>query len=378
MQLEVCLATQADISDCNELHNKFYGISRTLEQWDWTFDNGLLDLPELSFIIVRDGEKLVGTQALIPIQMVDQQGVYWTAKSEETLVEANYRGQQLSGRMYNFAFEFCTAHNIASIWGFTPARKALERAGFEIPAQTAQLIRPLRLPALSQLAGLMDSDSRGAKRFLMQSALMLASGILTGLSAMTDAVFGAAGKSAVKSGNLDLRDLAEADDACANLCRAFVEEWGGTTIYRDAKYLNWRIFSNRFLRANVVAAYHGEELLGWCAFSEDSDGVGYIIDIVCILSPDGTVDARECVGALLSNATKRLRDMGASSIRAWSMTSHKFDLVVKQVLLRQGFYSLKRGNSVVLYRLKDSNGDTRVQDFSDWSVTRIYTEGRAG
>ena len=143
-------------------------ILRSLNQWNWTFQNKLFPELELAFIVAEDGGKIIGTQALIPIQMIDKDGIYWSAKSEETLVDVNYRGQGLFEKMYSKAFEVSKMYNFQSIWGFTPARKAFLGVGFEIPMDTSQLFKPLRLKCVNVLLNNDHNNSGlfGLKDFL--------------------------------------------------------------------------------------------------------------------------------------------------------------------------------------------------------------------
>ena len=182
MAVKIRLANQGDFKTCNALHNAAYDSARSLEQWAWTFNSSLFSEADLHFVLAEDEGKIVGTQALMPIQMIDAGGVYWSAKSEETLVDLEYRGQGLFEKMYEKAFEVARESNFESIWGFTPARKSFERVGFEIPQDTSQLFRPLRSDCITTLlrpsAG--DSGSRSMKGF-MTALLYTVAGLFASL-----------------------------------------------------------------------------------------------------------------------------------------------------------------------------------------------------
>lgn len=146
--MEIRLIRDNDIEACNALHNKFSPNPRTLEQWRWDFQSGLYESDQRPFAVVDDGGRIAGTQAFIPIPMIDHTGVFWTAKSEETLVDPDYRGQKLFDRMYDLLFEYARSHDLRYIWGFTPATKAFGKIGFQIPGMTEQILFPFRPRAL--------------------------------------------------------------------------------------------------------------------------------------------------------------------------------------------------------------------------------------
>ena len=91
-KVEMRLGTSADAPACNDFHNSYYGTSRTLAQWQWEFGRSPANNGSLPFVMALADSTVVGTQALIPIQLVDSRGAYWSGKSEETLVAESMRG----------------------------------------------------------------------------------------------------------------------------------------------------------------------------------------------------------------------------------------------------------------------------------------------
>jgi GNAT superfamily N-acetyltransferase len=377
MTIIVRLATKSDSKACNSLHNRSYGNSRTLDQWNWTFQNGLFTDLELPFIVAEDEGIIIGTQALIPIQMIDEDGVYWSAKSEETLVDPDYRGQGLFEKMYGKVFEVAKASDFQSIWGFTPARKSFLRVGFEIPGDTSQLFKPLKAKCVVTLLDIADSDSElvGVKDFFRKILYLMAGAIASLYSHAREWV-----TRRLKSGLeiVELHDLASAPEQAKKLCFDFIAHWGGTTIYRDQKYLKWRIFDNPYLKPNMIGAYIKGELIGYCGFSLGENQMGHIVDIFVTEPKNSDISSGDIVHKLLASATSRMSDMGASGIRGWSMTSHKFDKLVADEAKKLGYIFFNRGTAVVLNNSYETNCHRNTDEFENWSVSRIYTEGRTG
>ena len=377
MSIKIRLATKADSKDCNSLHNRAYGVSRTLDQWNWTFQNQLFTDLELPFVVAEDKEKIVGTQALIPIQMIDKDGVYWSAKSEETLVDIDYRGQGLFEKMYEKIFEIAKVSNFHSIWGFTPARKSFLRVGFEIPIDTSQLFKPLKAKCVVTLLNTEDNNFKltGLKNHFKKLIYLL-----SGAVASTYSRFRGWTSKQLRFGleKVEMHDLTCAPEEAKKLCYDFIAQWGGTTIYRDKKYLKWRVFDNPYNKANMIGAYINGELVGYCAFALGENKIGYIIDILVAEPKKSERNSRNIIYKLISTASNRMSDMGAYGIRGWNMTSHKFDKLVASEAKKLGYISIDRGTAVVLHRSYTTNYQRSIDDFENWSVSRIYTEGRDG
>jgi GNAT superfamily N-acetyltransferase len=377
MSIQIRLATKADAIACNDLHNKAYGNSRTLEQWSWTFGNGLFSDLELPFVVAEDEGIIVGTQALIPIQMIDEDGVYWSAKSEETLVASDYRGQGLFEKMYDKVFEVARASDFQSIWGFTPARKSFQRVGFNIPGDTSQLFKPLKPKCVITL---IDNAGTNTEQVglngLFWKTLYLMAGVTASLYSGVREWFTRRFKSELEM--VELHDLTSAPQQGGQLSEDFITHWGGTTIYRDQKYLKWRIFDNPYCKPNMVGAYVEGELIGYCGFSLGENQMGHIVDIFVTVPKSRDIAPGDVVYKLLASATNRMSDMGACGIRGWSMTTHKFDQLVAQEAKKLGYIFFDRGTAVVLNNSYETNCHRNTDEFECWSVTRIYTEGRTG
>ena len=142
MAIQIRLLLENEIDLANDFFNAIYKTNRSIENFRWEF----LDGPNGSaiYIIAIDANasqinKVVGIQCAIPIELANVKGqTVLTAKSEDTLVDPAYRGQKIFERMYDLLFEECKKAGIKYIWGFTPAKKAFERIGFEIPYQAQQ------------------------------------------------------------------------------------------------------------------------------------------------------------------------------------------------------------------------------------------------
>jgi len=341
-----------------------------MSQWRWEFADNTYGQTPIPFAFAKVDDKIVGTQAFIPIRMIDRDGVYWTAKSEATLVDPDYRGQRLFEKMYELLFRYAEEHEFSYVWGFTPAIKAFTRLEFTVPGVTQQLFMPFSSRSVTAMLGKLPRDRPGGARDRIKAATLRA-----GITAarMASAVSIALTSRKLPSG-LEIRTMQEPDAQAGNCCKRFIEQWGGTTIYRDSNYLRWRLFENPYVKSVVRAIYEGDELLGWTAYTLGDDGLGYLVDML-ISCDESRYKPSSLIRILLLEAVLGTRNMGATGIRGWRVNQHPFDRLVCREARKVGFYHIKRGHSVVLYNCPAQRVRAGYGKFDDWYISRIYTEG---
>lgn len=302
--------------------------------------------------------------------MIDSDGVYWTAKSEETLLDPDYRGQRWLGKMYGLLFRYAEEHEFSWVWGFTPAEKALTRVNFTIPGVTQQLFMPFSPRSVEAITGKLSGDRPSDARARIKAAAIR---VVSPAAQIVSAAKIALTSRTLPSG-LEIRTMNEPDEQAGNCAERFVEQWGGTTIYRDADYMRWRLFENPYVKSIVRAIYDGEKLLGWTAYTLGDDGLGYLVDMF-VSCDNSCYQPRSLIRQLLLEAVLGARNMGATGIRGWRVNQHPFDRLVCREARKIGFYHIKRGRAVVLYNLPAGRKRISFDKFDDWYISRIFTEG---
>lgn len=368
--MEVRLVAAGEEEACNAFHNRFHLENRTLLQWRWEFASNPFGRTSIPYAVVRDGGNIVGTQAFIPIRMIDRNGIYWTAKSEETLVDPDCRGQGLFEKMYELLFRYAEEQSFAYIWGFSPAIKAFTRLGFTVPGVTQQLFIPFSSRSVSTMLTKQRGGETGSARAQMKSHIIRLGSVAARMISVAKITLT---NRRLPSG-LQIRTMAESNPQIGILCQQFIEQWGGTTIYRDADYMRWRLFENPYVRGIVRGIYERDQLLGWVVYTLGDDGLGYLVDIM--VGCDATrYEPSNLVRALLLDAVLGTRNMGATGIRGWRVNEHPFDRLVCKTARQIGFYHIKHGHAMVKYDCPAARARVAHEKFDDWYVTRIYTEG---
>ncbi len=366
--IDIKFIEDCDYERSNDFHNQLYGTKRNLKQWEWEFVTNCKD--KILFVIAKENNEILGSQALIPIKLIDKEGIFLSAKSEETLVAPSLRGQGIFKRMYDLLFEYAQENNIQVIWGFTPATKSFTDIGFYVPGNTAQLFMPMSYKAITSLLG--DRKYSTLKYMLMKAGF-------AGTQLISSIKFRMNKKKGnMKNIHIDTRITSPSE--AGNICEDFVKQWGGVTIYRDADYLQWRIFNNPNIKAILKTVSIDSKIIGWIAYSVGEDYMGYIIDVMVAAPNVETVQVESAIGALLRDAVTSLKRIGVVGVRGWSINNHPFNKMVTKTAQKMGFYLIKKGEPIVI-RYSNPIHDNRTQSMCNidhWYMTRIYTEGVNG
>lgn len=355
-------ANNQEISACNDFHNAYYGTQRTLEDFNWQFVNKVDSKKNLISCAMFEKE-IVGTQAIIPIEIFTKNGKFLTAKSEETLISPKMRGKKLFSKLYAPLIDYCSKNNIQFIWGFTPADKAFKNNGFQIPAKTKQLLLSNNIFSLSKILG--ENNSK------VKSFAILLIGFLFTIHSKLRFYF----SSVRLQSDETLAVLSSKEDIQINWMQEFCKRWDVVTINRSEDYINWRIFTNPHIKANIIGYFKETKLSGYVAFAMNQNREGYIVDIITYDNSKPFKDHR-IVKILLKEATNRLKRMGATHIRMWCFNSNKYDKLVKLQAQKLGYIFINKGSPVLFKQIHDDAYEGR--SFDDWYVTRIYTDGENG
>ena len=364
--MEIRIIKDGEEEKCNNFHNRLYKTNRTLKQWQWVFLKNDYEPDKPLYTVAVDNDNIVGTQTFIPIKMIDEKGIFWTAKSEGTLVDPAFRGKQIFKKMYDLFFEYAEENRFAYIWGFTTATKALIRINFKTPLRTTQIFLPFSARAVSMLG---NPESNSLKTNIYKIGL--------GLARIFSSI-----KIIINKPNLNdsiqIKTVDKAPLEVGDICKRFIETYGGKTIYRDAEYFQWRIFENPYAKGIFKTISVDGKLVGWVIYSLGDDGVGCLVDILVVPDKNNKYSIEYLLKRLIYEAVIGTRDMGATGIRGWHVTNHPFDLLIKKVAQSMGFIHFNKGYASVIYSTQSATERPSHDLFQDWYISRIYTEGVLG
>jgi hypothetical protein len=258
--IEIRLLQESDIDSINELYKRSYGLERTKEKFAWEFIQGPAG-PAIYIVALKDST-IIGTQCAIPLYLKSPEGeLILSAKSEDTFVDAAYRGQSIFEKMYELLFEECSKRSIHYLWGFTYAIKPFKKINFEIPFEANFGLIAINLSQSYKLL-----DSLKAKRPMLEKVKLrlLVTASWTNFKLRSLLVFNSDKQNTTISTNppSDLNSLLQSENE-----KNFY-------LNQDKNFLSWRLLNNPYnehvyyslkdldgkLIGNIVCSIHDKKV----------------------------------------------------------------------------------------------------------------------
>jgi len=353
--IEYLIATEKDYKDINNFYNRLHNSNRTIEQFRWEFHDG----PVMNgiYIIAKDTEKniVIGSQAVIPINLITADGtIILSGKSEDTLVDPNYRGKRIFNNMYEKLFEECTKTGINYIWGFTTAKKPFLKMDFEIPWSHSQtLIVNNPIESYKYLASLNKNNT------LIDKTKIL------GLS-MVSKLKGFSLKAISKNSGYEIKE--EKALNVLDLTKEVIQKNGDDSfgIYQDEAYQKWRFYNNPNLETiDSFTITHNGRLVGTFISNTNKEKIAYIAQ--CLLSPSLSPEAKK---EFISYCTLQLYNNGVHLIRNWNFIHTPINNQEIKDFEASGYIHLERGVPFV-WKTQIDKG----LSVSNFVISRIASEG---
>lgn len=337
------LANANDIDAINALYNRVYKRNRTKKEFNWEFNSA--PAGKAIYVIALDNEKVVGTQCAIPYFLVNAKNeTILSAKSEDTLVDPEYRGKSIFEKMYALLFEETKKTGIQIIWGFTYAVKPFKKLGFEIPFKSCLGILVLKPnKAYSYLSSLNPKNS-----FLDKFKIF-------GLSFKSyfDFCLLSKSKSVLKSSN----ERVPLNSASLNyLSRS------NTGLLLDEAFLNYRLYNNPYSKNYFQFNVFENDKLRFSAFYTINNGVGYILHLYFTDS-----EKNEYINQLIFETDLR----NCHTIRFWGFTHNAVSDSEIKLLRKARFTFIQRGISFVGLNLTPKP----CLDYMNLHLSRLASQG---
>lgn len=350
MAIEIRLIRENEIQQANDFFNSIYKTNRSLKNFRWEFIEGPFGPAIYVVAIDADSAKIIGTQCAIPIELINSKGEkILTAKSEDTLVDPAYRGQKIFEKMYDVLFTECSKAGIKYIWGFTPAVKAFERIGFQIPFQAHQALfvfNPFK--SYNYLSRLNASNKSGDKiKIGMLSLLAWVKSFLVFFPS-------------VKRYSFKAIPTQEDKNDC------FKDFYSGKdyyTLHETSTYLTWRLVNNPFNNQYINYRFISNNQPAGDAIINIRKDVSYIEQLMI---KDGSN-----IPSIVKTLVKQIRKYRLPMIRVLCFDTNDELRYQSHSLKSTGFTYLKRGMFFV-WKPLDETSSIRPEQVL---LNRLYTQG---
>ncbi len=354
MAIQIRLLQQTEIGLANNFFNSIYKVNRPIKNFQWEFLEG--PCGKAIYVIAVDDSvaqltKIVGIQCAIPIELTNAKGdVQLTAKSEDTLVDPAYRGQKIFERMYDLLFEECKKAGVKYIWGFTPAKKAFERIGFEIPFQSHQALMVFKPTQAYSYLSKLNPQNRFADKLKIAGLALL--------SWMT-----AFRKSEVALKNIVVKNISI--QTKVDLMKASFHDSTLYYLHMTEEYMAWRITKNPFNNFyENYQFYNGTLLIADVMVNFRQPDLGYFEQI--IFASETTAELKKIVIRYIADLMRKK----VSVIRVFCFDTNPELQYQKKLLQECGFIVLKRGSYFVWKAL-----GSEYLNPNNLFLTRLFTQG---
>ncbi|MCX6654367.1 MAG: GNAT family N-acetyltransferase, partial [Candidatus Bathyarchaeota archaeon] len=261
-EIELRLAKPEDALDMVNFFNSYYGhrYKRTPADWIWQYYTYEPDLAPFAF--AKDGDKVIGTEGIMPIYMEVSGRRVLTGKIENILVLAPYRRTGVMARLGQFVLERALQKGGEFGWGFTPVEKILKK--YELSAYHDMQIwmRPGNI-WVAVVSNLKNNEHLGRRIRSLAKLFMkhLSSGKIPEIQ--------------IRQGYEIRQGLCDAHDIQELYERLKVKYQHLVFFIYDQKYLQWRIRGHPFLKYDEYQVYQGDEMRAY-EFVVLSSGTLYI------------------------------------------------------------------------------------------------------
>jgi hypothetical protein len=349
----------SDIQAVNDFYSNYHQIDRDIKKFEWEFHLCPQGKGIYTLAIDNESGKILGIQAGIPIELIDNKGNrYLTIKSEDSLIDIDacvrFRKNDVFKELYHFFIQECRKYGILCIWGFTWLENSLSRIGFSVPFKAVQgllVFNPLM--SFRHLSSLNPSNSK-SRKFLI--GIMVFLSYLIGQrrwinSALPEGL--TITESLIPNEMLFQESIPSADQFFF--------------INQDKTYLTWRLQNNPYpIQYRIINFWRIDHLLGQVILSFQSNGVGYIEQVLFSENLSISIQ-RNCLRHLL----KLFRDSGICLVRSMTFDTNKMCRSVMKILKQTGFLFINHGMSFIFMPLKD---DIPIKP-ERFVLSRLYTQG---
>jgi N-acetylglutamate synthase-like GNAT family acetyltransferase len=349
------LATENDYQNINDFHNRIYQKNRTMNEFLWEFH----DCPfgKSIYVIATDEGKVVGTNCVIPIVLANSKGeLVLTGKSEDTLVDPEYRGQEIFKNIYDYLFNACTKNGIKIIWGYTTAKKPFEKIGFQVPFDHQQSLLVKDIFNSYRYLSALNQNNR-----LKQKAQIFALCVLSKLKCWKGNVI-------IQKPKVKIFEVDKITDKVADLIESIIKKNPELFyIYQSKEFQQWRIYDNpNFHKVHTFSAYDSnDKLVSLIVLNSNPNGVAYIIQS----SFDNSISDNEKV-KILMYTYKSIFKRGIKLIRNWHFNHNPMNREEIEIFKKANFIIYNRGISFVWKEINSTELNPH-----DFALSRVSTQG---
>lgn len=313
--------------------------------WQWHYlENPHTDPEDVPLWIVKNGEKIVGQSATLPVELKlgeERRRAIWIL---DFIVNAEYRGKGLGKRLVAAARDAC------------PTMFAL---GFN--EQSERVLRSLKWVMMGRIGRYHRLLYPGEALGEMSKQAMVRGALNLGFAPFRPR------PRALRREGVSLREVTRFDEAFDLLWEEASRQWP-CAVVRRAPFLEWQFMRQPGKKFDVLGLYEGARLLGYVVlFFRKAERAGGVppkaaISDIFYLKDAGLDVVEELLHAALRRALEK---------RAGSLVMDVLDERVEEHLRRLGFWRIKNSPQFMTYSPDHTD---LMYDMGKWFLTRADSD----
>ena len=357
MPIQMKEVEDTEINEVVSFHNFSYGDKRTPKKWIWEYKGNYPNL--FVFTIIKDNDKVVGTQGMIPIYLNIGEEIHLSAKSESSLLDPKYRGGERFKELYDFAMTLCKARKMCCVWGFTSAVKVWRnKLGFSV-YEDDMYISTLVLKPRQFIASIRKSK----QDIVIKTAKSLAVMLLYLYSSARRFTYKFLKRTSREiSIEQRLRSVSDVNELYKRLRAKYADL---IHIGLDEKYIAWRISSNPNVEYTTFFAYKDSLLRAYCYVALANNREAYLSDL--------TFEDSGAGGLLLEAILNLFCKRKITSVCFMGNIRNPLMATVFSLLKKNGF--IKKNSTPFVLKNVSYAHEKCLYDIRNWYINGLWTEG---
>lgn len=366
-----------DEVEINRLYKSIAGRDRSAAEYAWEWLDTWAGQGSMNLVFDLDreeGDRLIAQYSLIPVPLSVWGRPTVAGKTENCMSHPEHRGSGMyfsherecfEQEKQRFSFFFTTAGQVTN----GAVGKIRMKLGYVAYDNWAKYALWLREGGLRQELGAIMAAKGTVPRALTPLLSGLATTILLGYSRCR--------RRRTCGYRVAVHGVAEAPLEQIEVLWEQNRERYGITVDRSARYLQWRINENPYLRHEYLTMFGGDRLLGYVIYYVQH-GILHIVDILV----DGK--RRSLFRHLLAGLVRRGRECQVDSIMCLVLRRSPFlprrlrssGFINRAVFSPTGFFKSLHPRQFFLYVPEELRDDPTVARHASWYITELVMEGR--
>ena len=309
-----------------------------------------------SLYLLKSNEEYIASQGMMPINLIYQNRIVFSAKSESSFLLPEHRGKGLFERIYDYNILKSEEDGCELFWGFTELSKVWRK---KLKFQVEDGL--IHETVLQLNFGAALKSARQKKQPLINTLKQTAKAVLSAFGNKRIPII---------SAGYETKELDWSSSSIQSITELF-KEWhvrhkDYMCIDLDSEYLSWRVAKNPIVKYNLLGVFLNNELVGYGIINH-AKNFSYLVEFIV---PEKN-DFKDCLNSLVKHLKN---EKSHSHLAYWGNSKNEYCNQINSVLSDLGGKSYPDFTMNFVHKTtKHTSFDTLKM--SDFYINGLWTEG---